>query len=132
MNVVLHIEPRWTDLDAQGHVNNSVYLVYAEEARGRLMRSVLGDTWHKVVVVHNSIDYHHPVEITDTVEVTSALEKIGSSSMTSISVIATAEGQRCATVRTVQVVLNEDGDGSRPWTDEERATLEGVIGSGTS
>lgn len=56
MTVVLRIEPRWTDLDAQGNVNNSVFLVYAEEARGRLLRTDLAETWLKVVVVHNPID----------------------------------------------------------------------------
>ncbi|MDT5080597.1 MAG: acyl-CoA thioester hydrolase, partial [Mycobacterium sp.] len=28
MTAPLQIEPRWTDLDPAGHVNNSVFLVY--------------------------------------------------------------------------------------------------------
>lgn len=123
MTAPLRIEPRWTDLDPAGHVNNSVFLVYAEEARNRLLHDVVPEAWSSIVVVHNGIDYHHPVLLDDLVEVTSAIEKIGTSSFTSVSVISTAT-HRCATVRTVQVVLAEDRAGSRPWTTEERAALE--------
>jgi acyl-CoA thioester hydrolase len=122
----LRIEPRWTDLDPAGHVNNSVFLVYAEEARNRLLHNVVPSAWSSIVVVHNGIDYHHPVLLDDRLAVTSAIEKIGTSSFTSISVISTAT-DRCATVRTVQVVLAEDRSGARPWTAEERAALEEVL-----
>ena len=37
MTTLLRIEPRWTDLDPVGHVNNTVFLVYAEEARNRFL-----------------------------------------------------------------------------------------------
>ena len=123
---VLRIEPRWTDLDPVGHVNNSVFLVYAEEARARFIRDAIPQAWERLVVVHNAIDYHRPVEMMDTIEVSSAVEKVGASSFTTISIICTAAGQRCATVRTVQVVLRTDRSGSRPWADDERVVLEGL------
>ena len=65
MTTVLRIEPRWTDLDPAGHVNNSVFLIYAEEARNRFLSHTLPDTWGSIVVVHNAIDYHHPVVHSD-------------------------------------------------------------------
>ncbi|MDT5202189.1 MAG: acyl-CoA thioester hydrolase [Mycobacterium sp.] len=123
MTTVLRIEPRWTDLDPAGHVNNTVFLVYAEEARNRFLYVALPDTWSSIIVVHNEIDYHHPVVQTDVVEVCSAVEAIGATSFTTINVIATAT-HRCATVRTVQVVLREDRSATRPWTAGERAALE--------
>ena len=132
MTSVLRIEPRWTDLDPVGHVNNSVFLVYAEEARARFMRDAIPQTWGWVVVVHNAIDYHHPAEMMDSLEVTSAVEKVGSSSFTTINVICTVGGQRCATVRTVQVVLKTDRSGTRPWTADERAVLEGFLGAASA
>jgi acyl-CoA thioester hydrolase len=76
-------------------------------------------------VVNNSIDYHRPVVANEILDVASGVESIGRSSCTSVSVIATTDGRRCATVRTVQVVLREDSEGTRPWTDAERASLEG-------
>jgi acyl-CoA thioester hydrolase len=126
MTEPLQIEPRWTDLDPVGHVNNSVFLVYAEEARNRLLHAILPAAWNSIVVVHNGIDYHYPVLLEDRLEVTSAVEKIGTSSFTTINIISTAT-QQCATVRTVQVVVNADRSGSRPWTAEERASLEKLL-----
>ena len=123
---VLRIEPRWTDLDPVGHVNNNVFLVYAEEARARFLHAALPDTWSSIVVVHSAIDYHHPVLLTDVVEVSSDVEAVGNSSFTTINTIAIAE-HRCATVRTVQVVLRDDRAATRPWTAGERATLEELL-----
>jgi len=123
---VLRVEPRWTDLDPAGHVNNSVYLVYAEEARARLLPQALPSAWDRVVVVHNEIDYHRPVLLSDSVEVTCAVESFGTSSFTTVHAV-TAAGHKCATVRTVQVVLREDRSGARPWTVDERVALNDLI-----
>jgi acyl-CoA thioester hydrolase len=131
MTTVLRIEPRWTDLDPAGHVNNSVFLVYAEEARNRFLYSTLPDTWSSIVVVHNAIDYHHPIVQSDIIEVSSAVEAIGTTSFTTLNVVATAT-HRCATVRTVQVVLREDRSAARPWTASERAILEKLLAAGAS
>jgi len=126
MTAVLRIEPRWTDLDPVGHVNNNVFLVYAEEARARFLHAALPRTWNSIVVVHSAIDYHHPVLVTDVLEVSSDVENIGNTSFTTINVIANAE-HKCATVRTVQVVLREDRTATRPWNPDERAALEALV-----
>jgi acyl-CoA thioester hydrolase len=57
---VLRIEPRWTDLDPVGHVNDSVFLGYAEGGRARFLHTALPDTWSSIVFVHKAIDYTHP------------------------------------------------------------------------
>jgi acyl-CoA thioester hydrolase len=119
----LRIEPRFTDLDPIGHVNNNVFLVYAEEARARLLHVAVPTSSRQIVVVHNGVDYHSSVEATDVVEVTSTVEAVGASSFTTVNVIATDNGRKCATVRTVQVVLDTDRKGTRPWTDDERLAL---------
>jgi acyl-CoA thioester hydrolase len=131
MTTVLRIVPRWTDLDPAGHVNNTVFLVYAEEARNRFLFNALPDTCSSIVVVHNAIDYHHPVVHSDLVEVSSVVAAIGAASFTTINVVATA-AHRCATVRTVQVVLRDDRSATRPWTAGERATLEELLAAGES
>lgn len=123
MRPPLRIEPRWTDLDPVGHVNNSVFLVYAEEARARYLKDILPHAWDHIVVVHNSIDYHSSVEVTDLLAVTSSVETVGRSSFVTVNVISTSEGRKCATIRTVQVVLGSDRQNSRPWTDDERGAL---------
>jgi len=109
-------------LDPIGHVTNSVFLVYAEEARSRYLRAAVPSAWSSVVVVHNAIDYHQPVFDTDVVEVSSIIDNIGTSSMTTVNTMTTVKGV-CATVKTVQVVLRDDGSSTRPWTDAEREAL---------
>jgi acyl-CoA thioester hydrolase len=123
----LRIEPRWTDLDPLGHVNNNVFLVYAEEARARFLQAGIPQAWNYVVVVHNSIDYHSSAEASDVLDVRSSVESVGRSSIVTVNVIATSEGRLCATVRTVQAVLAADRQASRPWTSEERAALTDLI-----
>ena len=59
------------------------------------------------------------------------VESIGTSSFTTINVVATAY-HRCATVRTVQVVLHEDRSATRPWTVGERAALEELLAADES
>jgi acyl-CoA thioester hydrolase len=129
MSIVLHIEPRWTDLDPVGHVTNSVFLVYAEEARSRFLAAALPGAWDHVVVVHSDIDYHHPVLQFDAVSVSSTVESVGTSSFTTVNIVATAT-HKCATVRTVQVVMREDRSGTRPWSDDERAALNDLVIAG--
>jgi acyl-CoA thioester hydrolase len=130
VTAVLRIEPRWTDLDPVGHVNNSVFLVYAEEARARFLYAALPMAWRSIVVVHNAIDYHRPVEQSDRLTVSSAVERVGRTSFTTVNVIATAT-EACATVKTVQVVLREDRTGARPWTADERAALDKLLATAT-
>jgi acyl-CoA thioester hydrolase len=129
LGAVLRIQPRWTDLDPLGHVTNSVFLVYAEEARSRYLRTAVPEAWKSVVVVHNAVDYHAPVFETDVVEVESSVEGVGTSSLTTVNEMSTARG-RCTTVRTVQVVLREDESGSRPWTASELDALGGTLTKG--
>jgi acyl-CoA thioester hydrolase len=126
MAAILRIEPRWTDLDPVGHVNNSVFLVYAEEARARFLHAALPDTWGSIVVVHNAIDYTHPVLQSDVLEVSSTVDGIGTTSFTTVNVVTNAT-HTCATVRTVQVVLRDDRAATRAWTAEERAVLEALL-----
>ena len=78
------------------------------------------------MVVHSDIDYHHPVVLSDSVEVTSGVESVGTSSFTTVNIVATAS-HKCATVRTVRVVVHEDRSRTRPWTDDERATLNHLV-----
>ncbi|MEV7198072.1 thioesterase family protein [Streptomyces sp. NPDC093510] len=57
---------RWADADAYGHVNNSMYLRYMEEARTRMFQGVLtgdeeGRRHNAFVVSRASIDFKVPL-----------------------------------------------------------------------
>ena len=52
------IEIRWRDMDGFGHVNNSVYLTYLEEARDEFYTELLGhDTVVRCVARRVAIEF---------------------------------------------------------------------------
>ena len=71
-----HVEQipiRWGDMDAMGHVNNTVYFRFMEQARigwfGALVPK--GEAWQStaIVIVNASCNYKRPITYPGTVEV---------------------------------------------------------------
>jgi len=54
---VKRIEIRWRDMDGFGHVNNSTYLTYLEEARDQFLTDLLGEAVHRIVIRRIEIDF---------------------------------------------------------------------------
>ena len=90
---------RQYEVDRQGHVNNAVYLNYAEELASRHSESIgygqdwaatQGGTW---VIRRNEITYHSPAQFGDELELTVRVE-----------LVKGVRGQR----RTTIVLLPED------------------------
>lgn len=82
---VHRLEPRWRDLDAFNHVNNSNFLTYLEEARiqwfARLGKPWVTDAFAPLLAaVH--INYKAPVPYPSRLAVELYLDKIGNSSVT--------------------------------------------------
>jgi acyl-CoA thioester hydrolase len=67
------IAVRWGDMDAMGHVNNTVYFRYMEQARIGWFESLLprGEAWNTVsiVIVNASCNFRKPINYPGTVEV---------------------------------------------------------------
>jgi acyl-CoA thioester hydrolase len=70
---VENIPVRWGDMDAMGHVNNTVYFRYMEQARIGWFDSLLprGEAWNTVslVIVNASCNFRKPINYPGTVEV---------------------------------------------------------------
>lgn len=81
-----HPEIRFFDIDAMGHVNNSIYFSYFEMARVHFFSQLIGENWdwkkNGVLVAHNEIDYILPILFEDKVEVAVSVLKVGSKSFT--------------------------------------------------
>lgn len=64
---------RWGDMDAMGHVNNTVYFRYMEQARIAWFESLVprADAWGEVsiVIVNASCNFRRPINYPGTVEV---------------------------------------------------------------
>ena len=122
---VKRIEIRWRDLDGFGHVNNSTYLTYLEEARDQYLTDLLGETVHRVVIRRIEIDFVSGLtQGDDLVDVEVRLTGIGTSSVTlDERIVSTADGRVAATARTVMVHTDDSRTASAPWPDEAREAL---------
>ena len=67
------IEIRWGDMDAMGHVNNTVYFRYMEQARIDWFESLVprDEAWRtmSIVIVNASCNFKKPINYPGTVEV---------------------------------------------------------------
>jgi acyl-CoA thioester hydrolase len=81
----IDIDVRNYELDTQGHVNSTVYLMYAEHARWRHLESlgiytVLRERGISPVFLELTVKYHRELRAGDTVRVTSAFVDPGGAS----------------------------------------------------
>jgi acyl-CoA thioester hydrolase len=108
---------RWDDLDAFGHVNNAVYLTYAQEARFAWSGSL------EMVVARAEVDFIAPIYDGDTfLDIELWVSAIGNSSFTMTYEIK-MKGELVARVKTVQVTVDMGTKKSHPIDDEQRAFL---------
>ena len=82
---VERIPIRWGDMDAMGHVNNTVYFRYMEQARISWFEALVPerDAWKStgIVIVNASCHYRRPLTYPGTVEVRLLVGRIGTSSV---------------------------------------------------
>jgi acyl-CoA thioester hydrolase len=122
------IEIRWRDLDAYGHVNQAVYLTFAEEMLDDWFRRAFGlrpgIVWD-YVAARTTIEYHAELTQADVrVAGTVTLVRLGTTSLTAKIALATGDGRVAAVVETVVVAIDSNGRRPRPITEDERAALE--------
>ncbi len=102
---------RWSDMDALGHINNSEYLRYLEQARIEFLADagsagVPRETG--LLVARHEIDYRAPMPYRrEPVEVPTWVDRIGTTSFTFAHEII-ADGVVYARARTVIVCIGAD------------------------
>lgn len=121
------IDIRWRDLDAYGHVNNAVYLTYAEEVIDAWIRETLslppGTVWD-YVTARAAIDFRSELRQTDLEAVgTAALVRVGTKSVTAGIELRTPDGRLAAEIEVVAVAIDRERGGSRALTGAERAAF---------
>ena len=108
---------RWGDLDAFGHVNNSTYLIFAQEARYAWSKMI------EMVVARAEVDFIAPIYTGDIyIDVEVWVNKIGTSSF-GVTYEMKNGDELLAVVKTVQVTVSMDTKKSRPLKDAEREFL---------
>jgi acyl-CoA thioester hydrolase len=82
---VERIPIRWGDMDAMGHVNNTVYFRYMEQARISWFEALIpeAEAWQStgIVIVNASCNYKRPITYPGTVEVKLRVGPPGGSSV---------------------------------------------------
>ena len=121
------IEIRWRDLDSYGHVNQAVYLTYAEEVLDDWFRTKLGRDpgvgWD-YVARRTTIDYRGELRLADRVAVGSAeLARLGTTSLTARVTLSAPDGRVATELELVVVAIDGKGGAARPLTDAERTAL---------
>ncbi|HEX7661429.1 MAG TPA: thioesterase family protein [Pseudonocardiaceae bacterium] len=138
---VTEVRPRWSDMDAYGHVNNANTVTLLEEARIDLLfrdAAEYGETdlAKGVLVARLSVDYHAPLIVIAgrTVTVQIAVTQVRAASFTlgytiHDSISSGTNGSRngrtkIATAETVLVPYDLAAARPRRLTDAERAFLD--------
>ncbi|MCW4353477.1 acyl-CoA thioesterase [Hoyosella sp. YIM 151337] len=121
------VEVRWGDSDMLGHVNNTKFIEYAQEARVRFIaenfgQGMSGDS--AVVVRHLEADFDRPL-FTTSGPLTIELEvlKVGTRSFTIGHTMYDNAGNRAGSVVAVLVAFSMSANTSRVLSDEEREVL---------
>lgn len=101
----LTVQPRFSDTDLLGHVNNRMLAVWFEQARDPIFRIFTPDlgreNW-RVILARTEYDFHRELFYGSDVEIGTGLVKVGNSSMT-IRHEARQNGALCATGTAVLV-----------------------------
>jgi acyl-CoA thioester hydrolase len=126
---IKRIEIRWRDLDGFGHVNNSTYLTYLEEARDQHLTDVLGEAVHRTVIRHIEVDFVSGLtQEDDYVDVEVNLIGAGSSSLTlEERIVSTMDGRVAATAQTVMVHTDGTRNASAPWPQASREAIDAEL-----
>ena len=120
---VHQVDVRWRDTDALGHVNHVVFLTYLEEARDAFYARVLGSD-PIYVVVRLEVDLRAEVRYEDRrVTVQVAVDRVGTTSLTTLETILTSAGQVAAQARVVTVRWDAASRQPVPFSAAERERL---------
>jgi acyl-CoA thioester hydrolase len=122
---------RWRDTDAQGHVNNAVFLTYLEEGRDAFYAQAIGAD-PNYLVVRIEIDLRAEVRHPDRqVVVQIQAERLGTTSLVTRETILTSSGDVAAEARVVSVRWDPGLRKPIPFSETERLRLSAAMTGST-
>lgn len=130
------VDVRFRDVDAFGHVNNAVFLSYAEQARIVYLTAAIGHAITltdveelPLILARLEVDYRSPIFFGQTVEIATRIDWIGSSSFAMSHRLSAGDDEhRVADV--ASVLVSYDYVSARPMRvpDDWRHRFEAVEG----
>lgn len=129
---IFKIPVRWSDMDANGHVNHTTYFTYFEQARiDWLERVGMQNTaeGEGPVVVQTSCNFTHPIPYPETLEVRVYAGAPGRTSFrTFYEIVGSVEaGAKYADGEAVMVWVDRSSGKSCPMPDTLRALLTSEV-----
>lgn len=121
----IDIQLRFNDTDAFGHLNNAVFATFTESARMAFLAEVAGFE-DNLILANLNIDYLAQVKFTDTLRVTTGVQKLGNTSITLKQDIL-ANDKTAAQVSSVVVIFDYATQSPTRITDMARAKLEPYV-----
>jgi acyl-CoA thioester hydrolase len=116
---------RYADTDRQGHVNNALFATFLETARVELFydrRSPLASDGAEFVIAHLRLDFLHEIQWPGSVEIGTAVTRLGNSSVTLSQAIFQEE--RCvAEAEAVVVHIDTKTRKAQPLPEAARHAL---------
>ena len=120
------IEPRVSETDGVGHINNTTLPVWLEAARNPIFKLFTPDdsfeNW-RMIILHTSIDYKSQIYFGTNVEVYTWVKRIGKSSLELYEEIHQA-GTLCAKGKAIYANYNQKEKKSEPIPTWIREQLE--------
>lgn len=117
------VQMRWRDLDGLGHVNHTVVLTYLEEGRDAFLKRH-GIRRDEYVVGRCSVSFNGEIDPAfGSVTVQCAVRDLGRSSVSTTERIVDHSGKVVVEAEFGLVLWDPQQRGSRPLTDQERASL---------
>lgn len=116
------IQVRFSDTDAQGHVNNTAYAVFAELARADLLDALRGSETH-LLLAEMTLHFKGQVRFGQAVHVMTEVQEVGESSVT-LKQTVYADGEEAATIASVVVLFDPKAQAPKAFTAAVRAHLE--------
>jgi acyl-CoA thioester hydrolase len=121
---------RYADIDANNHVNNTVFSVFCESGRVNLFRVKFGaglrDT-HYFVIAKLTIEYHGELRYPGTVRTGTWLTRLGRTSIGLGQVLLDGDGRLAATSDCVSVGMGVATRRPEPFGPELRHVAENML-----
>jgi len=131
--VVRDIPVAWGDMDAFGHVNNTVYLRWFETARIAYFETIglavsMADSTQGPILARATCDFRLPLEYPDTIDVRTTVSRLGTTSFVmNYEVLSKAHnGAVAAAGEGVIVMYDYEAAAKMPLPADLRARIESL------
>ncbi|WP_163527087.1 acyl-CoA thioesterase [Halobacillus ihumii] len=131
MNHEIEVRVRFCETDTAGHVNNTSYFIYLEEARGKFFEDVLPDeseTLGRFIIASTKCDFRSQAYFGQILKVSTWISHIGTKSFRfNHEIKASDSGVLIAKAEAAIVCFNYKEQKSEPIPEDLREVLTGRL-----